>query len=126
MRELLANMHREELSLQLCDKMGWEQVMIERSQMVTRLGSLREARLYATQLFEEKGSLEDTDAIEILTLRDQLLALAERMNTIKCRNEYLSQHLVLRDKATGRSAFPQAQLQRPKRKSSIATYPPKQ
>jgi hypothetical protein len=125
MREILSNMHREELSLQFNDKTSWEHVMIERAEMIDRLGTLRQKRMSATELFEKQSSYEDNEAIEILTLRDQIVALAERMNLIKCRNEYLSQHLVLQEHPSSQTSLPTPQIQRPKRKSSIATYPRK-
>lgn len=126
MRELLANMHLEELSLQFQDKKEWEQVMIERSHMVSRLKFVREARLLAMQDFEIHSSFEDSDALEILSLRDQLLALAERMNLIRNRNEHLATVFPLREGGMPRPSSSAPQIQRPKRKTSIATYPPKQ
>jgi hypothetical protein len=113
MRELLANMHQEELTLEHEDKSSWDRIMNERARMIERLGSLREERLHASKQFEEHATIEDSETIEILSLRDQLMALAERMNLIKCQNEHLSQQ--------GRCiALPQ--VQKAKRKSSVATY----
>lgn len=124
MRELLANMLKEELSLQLQDKSSWEQVMIERAEMVNRLSFLREKRQNISLHFNNQTPDQDSDAIEILTLRDQILALAERMNQIKCRNEYLAEHVVLQTHSTNQREM-ESNIQRVKRKSSIATYPPK-
>lgn len=124
MRELLANMHREELSLQFQDKTSWEQVMTERAQMIGRLKSLRDSRLQVTEQFENQESYQDSDVIEIYSLRDQILALAEKMNQIQSRNEYLSEHKVLQEPRPNHYSSPSTNLS-PRRKSSIATYPPK-
>lgn len=113
MRELLANMHQEELILQHQDKGTWDRIMNERAGMIERLGSLREERLHASKQFEKHAAIEDSDTIEIFSLRDQLMALAERMNALKCQNEHLSQQS---------SYMPLPQAQKAKRKSSVATY----
>lgn len=125
MRELLANMYKEELSIQCQDKGGWEQVMLERAHMLARLGTIRQERLSATAEFEKKKEITELDTIELFSLRDQLFALAERMNFIQSRNTYLSEHLPFKE--GGVSHYPRSlpHMERPKRKSSVATYPPK-
>ncbi|MES2345275.1 MAG: hypothetical protein V4494_04995 [Chlamydiota bacterium] len=126
MREILSNMHREELSLQFNDKTSWEHVMIERAEMIDRLSMLRKTRMLHTEQFEKEAPYADNESVEILSLRDQIVALAERMNLIKCRNEYLSQHIVIQQGAPSRTIQPAREAQRLKRKTSIATYPPKE
>ncbi len=97
MREILGNMLQEELSLQLSDNNGLDQIRMERSLMVERLGVLRLARLHAAKKFEEltaaqekeKALSVDASSCEILSLGEQILALTEKMNTQNCRNNLL-------------------------------------
>ncbi len=103
MRDLLANLHQEELSLLMHDRTSWNQLMEERATIVQKLGPWRSARIGATEklvqhLSKEKNkglSLEELlppqneSSCEILSLRDQLMALTERMNGQNCRNQTL-------------------------------------
>src|SRR4029078_7708234 len=91
MRELLANMHQEEVSLLLNDQGTVHELLHERCLIVERLGSLRTTRLEATNKIEKIASnespptlremfpLEEETSTEILSLRDQLMALTEQM-----------------------------------------------
>jgi uncharacterized protein YjfI (DUF2170 family) len=140
MRELLANMHQEELSLLMCDKEALNLVLQERSLMVQRLSVLRSSRIEATQKFKqialslqkivplsEEGFLpcSEEESCELLSLRDQLMALIERMNVQQARNEILAEQMQHRPDA---SAYPssrpleQAKESRNKKRISIATY----
>ena len=134
MREVLANMHQEEQSLLINDKSSWSRVMEERSALILRLSDLREERLHTTEKLQlmafpqgvpEDVPLEDLFppqdllSCETLTLRDQLMALVERLNLQSGRNEILfnlSQHPMREE--------PQVQPHKPK--ISIATLPPKE
>src|SRR4051812_35311550 len=62
MREILSNLHREELLLASNDKEGSNQLMQERLKLLDHLGYLREARLQAMekleQLADSNGKLE--------------------------------------------------------------------
>jgi flagellar FlgN protein len=104
MREILANMHQEELTLLLGDQGGWNTVVEQRSELIERLGNLRQARMQTTQKLEElvpaskkekKEPLEQLLALddeaysEILLLRDQISALLERINFQNARNQTL-------------------------------------
>ena len=101
MREVLANMLQEELSIQLNDEGGLDQILSERSLMIERLGTLRQARLQATKKLEELGATQnggklladDVNNCEILSLSEQIMALTERMNAQNCRNNLLFQHM---------------------------------
>jgi uncharacterized protein with von Willebrand factor type A (vWA) domain len=130
-RELLSNMHQEEVSLMLHDTGGLDQVLQQRSQMLEKLSSVRLHRQETTAKIEKIISanhkppsldeiLPPSDEIstEILSLSDQLMALTERMNRQQSQNQRLVEH-------PDHSHYPaiQPSLQgRPKRKASIATY----
>lgn len=134
MRELLANLHQEELSLMLQDHGTYRLLMNQRSDMVEKLGHLRVFRTKTTeQIFDMLGKkvtsadfeqiLPDTEEIscEILNLRDQLMALTEKMNRQQSRNQHLTEHpeylLSLHHQEKAR----QEQI-RAKRKPIVATY----
>ncbi|MFI5333962.1 MAG: hypothetical protein ACHQT8_02200 [Chlamydiales bacterium] len=103
MRDLLANMHQEELSLLMHDRTSWNKIMEERAKIVQNLGPWRSKRTEATDKLiqhrdkekkktpqlEELLPPEQQSSCEILSLRDQLMALTERMNSQNCRNETL-------------------------------------
>jgi hypothetical protein len=101
MREILANMHQEEVSLVQKDKATWSHVIQERSNLMEKLGDLREKRLSTTEelkkIFFPQGSV-DTIAFEdiiplencdLLILRDQITALIDRLHLQHSRNEAL-------------------------------------
>lgn len=105
MREILANMHQEEMSLVRHDTFAWNQIMQDRFSMIQKLSTFREERLLAThklevlaqqQLDGKKATIEQIlpphqeESCEILLLLDQILALTERMNRQQSRNETLS------------------------------------
>jgi hypothetical protein len=132
-RELLANMHQEELSLMLRDPGSLNQVMQQRSSMLERLSGLRVQRQQTTQKIyplievqtarpslEEILPLNEEISYEIFNLRDQLLALTERMNRQQHRNTHLEEHLDPR----GNPVYMQAQplyppMPRPKKKQLL-------
>lgn len=139
MREILANMHQEELSLLLNDRKTWAQVMEERAALIARLSNLRNSRLQATEKLEELAfpqgkpveilleqilPPEDATTCETLFLRDQMMALVDRMNLQSNRNELLS------NLPENQQHPSQAEVQptsKPKKgKISIATLPPKE
>ena len=87
MREVLANMHQEELSLMLGDQNTLRLVLDERSKLLAQLSDLRLARIEISKKIKTEGDL--TLHCEILSLRDQILALVERMNFQNLRNVFL-------------------------------------
>lgn len=140
MRELLANMHQEELSLLMNDRGSWNNVMQQRSQLIERLSYLRVERLEATKkiedmvcakdkakeiTLEEILPADDENSCEILSLRDQLFALMEKMNFQQCRNELLNhqaEHLADLPPQYGSPNPLPSSAPNPKKKASIATY----
>jgi len=105
MREILANMHQEELILMINDRACLVQIMHERSQLLGNLKDLRLERLNTTeklkklaQIDNEGASLETILALdsvyacETFSLRDQMLALVERMNLQHSRNTLLADY----------------------------------
>ena len=130
-RELLSNMHQEEVSLMLHDMGSLNQVLIQRSNMLEKLSFLRSERHLTTQKIERIASVqnphpsldhilpphEETSA-EILSLSDQLFALTERLNRQHSHNQRLGEH----PEHHRYAPIPAAQEQRAKRKASVATY----
>lgn len=128
MREILANMHQEELSLLLHDQRSWTQVMQDRSLMIERLSKFRLERLKVTETLE-KSAAYLLESCEILTLRDQILALLDRMNSQHSRNEQLLEQTLLHsrfDMPPTSYCDPRLKplAQGAKRKASVATYDP--
>ncbi|NGX45252.1 MAG: hypothetical protein K940chlam2_00397 [Chlamydiae bacterium] len=101
MRELLSNLHEEELALMSSNRQDWDQVMKRRSDMVLNLQELRIQRRVATGEVLDRGESpldvpleqlidpDDEDSCELTSLLDQLLALIERLNLQNCRNDQL-------------------------------------
>jgi hypothetical protein len=128
MRELLANMHQEELSLLLNDQGSLNELLEQRSRIIERLSTLRLSRIAATEKIEKIISKENTPtterilppdedtSTEILSLRDQLMALTEQMNRQQSQNQYLTEH------PDHTRIAPRESPQRAKRKASVATY----
>jgi chromosome segregation ATPase len=129
-RELLSNLHQEEVSLMLHDSGSLNQIMQQRSHLLERLSVLRLQRLKMTRQIEEIASINNAHPTleeilppseeisnEILSLSDQLSALNERMNRQHTQNQHLAEH-------PDRYHPPQMQPEqaRPKRKASIATF----
>ncbi|MFS8564354.1 MAG: hypothetical protein LVR00_08660 [Rhabdochlamydiaceae bacterium] len=110
MREILGNMHQEEYFLLSNDKVSRDHVVEERSLLLKRFNDIRQKRLLATETLEnlsfpnadlEKASLEecllqsDENSCETLLLRDQLVAIFNRITMQNSRNQLLcklSQH----------------------------------
>ncbi len=127
MRNLLDNMHQEEQFLLRNEKKYWSSMMEERTQLIQQLNSIQEDRQIVTKKLEtltrrEHAPLEellpaqDTNSWEILSLRDQMLTLLDRMNLQTSRNEmllHLAQTPTLAQQATQK-----------KKKISIATLSP--
>ena len=125
MREILANMHEEEMSLIRKDKNSWSLVMQKRTHLLAQLNDVRKVRLEATQKLESLagGNLEksllatDENSCETLFLRDQMLALIDRLNLQNSCNEALFYIF---------NAKLQPVPEPVKAKTSIATIPPKE
>ena len=130
-RELLSNMHQEEVSLMLHDPGSLNQILQQRSQMLETLSSLRLHRQETTEKIEKIASTchknpsldeilppNEEISTEILCLSDQLMALTERMNRQHSQNQRLAEHP---DHSHYAPLQPSPQT-RPKRKASVATY----
>ena len=131
-RELLSNMHQEEVSLMLHDMGTLNQILQHRSVMLEKLSHLRVRRTETTQKIEKLATdgikeptleqvlpPEEEISTEILSMSDQLMALTERMNRQQTQNQRLQAQ------GDHPSRFPPPQLiaeVRPKRKASVATY----
>lgn len=137
MREMLANMVQEEVCLLSGDKTGWNRIMIERSSLLARLYELRSQRFEATELLETLAKdaevtfdyllcLEDGQGCEILSMREQLTALVEKMNQQNIRNSTLEGR-DFNSLAKERLSFPPPSIadSTKKSKTTIATYPNK-
>lgn len=122
MREMLSNMHQEELSLLDKDEGRRQKVMIERSNLLSILMKLRKARLEATKKLERlTPHLEETlslETCEILSMRDQLTALIAKMNEQNVRIQNLET-----DKAPQRYMEPISLKRKSKIKTLLALYP---
>jgi len=118
MREMLANMHQEELSLIAHDRKAWMQVMMDRVGLLSRLSELRLIRLKCTQELEHLTSVAELDC-EILSMRDQLACLIEKMNQQQHRIQNLEVYSSQKS-----SGYPQRKPQGGSKKpGAIATYP---
>ncbi len=130
-RELLSNMHQEEVSLMLHDSGSLNVILQQRSHLVERLSFLRSHRLETTEKIEKivcKTHQHPTiDEIlppheeissEILSLSDQLMALTERMNRQQNQNQRLAEH----GDSPRYPHFQPMNDPRPKKKASVTTY----
>jgi|SRR5690349_22523917 len=130
-RELLSNMHQEEVSLMLHDSGSLNQILQQRSQMLEALSSVRLHRQETTEKIEKIASTchknpsldeilppNEEISTEILSLSDQLMALTERMNRQHSQNQRLAEHP---DHSHYAPLQPSLET-RPKRKASVVTY----
>lgn len=129
-RELLSNMHQEEVSLMLHDGGSLNQVLQMRYPMLESLSSLREYRVRTTKKIEKIVSINNKQpsleeilppdeliSTEILSLSDQLMALTERLSRQHTHNQRLSAN-------ADHLSYPRLQPiepSRPKRKASVTT-----
>lgn len=135
MREVLANLHQEELSLLMSDRQSWARVMEQRSDMIVELKLLRMSQAQVFKRLtsgkerpklEEILPVQETISCEILSLLDQILALVERTNLQNCRNDmlfYETKSLKLPPKQP--YPIPQASPRTARRKTTVAEYLPR-
>lgn len=121
LRQLLDNLHLEEQFILKGEKKYWFSMLEERTHLKKQLDLLHQDKHYVTKKLETltqqaNAALEsllpaqDTNSWEILSMRDQMHTLLERMNLQKSRNEMLT------------NLVPQ-QVHKEKKKISIATLP---
>ena len=117
-RELLSNIHQEEISLMLHDQGSVNHILQQRSSLLERLASLRSCRLQTTHKIADlyQGS-SDGLCIEITSLSGQLEALSQKIASQLSQNRRLSEH----PDAYPQSRGPYGGLQRPKKKSTVIT-----
>jgi flagellar biosynthesis/type III secretory pathway chaperone len=128
MRELLGNLHQEEMLIIRKEMAYWNQLMEERGHLIQQLSHLRQNRIFTTETLESLNHShanvpleellppDNENSWELLALRDQIFALLDRMNLQCSRNEMLTQ-------LARHEAVPQ-RLPEKKAKISIATLPP--
>ncbi|MBP7075138.1 MAG: hypothetical protein KBA81_07130 [Rhabdochlamydiaceae bacterium] len=124
MRQLLDNMNLEEQFILRKEKKYWGSMMEERAHLIDQLSEIRQSKLIITEKLESitqrsNAPLEEllpeahTNSWEVLSLRDQMVTLLERMNLQTSRNEMLMQL----------ERIPAPQVNKVKKKISIATLP---
>ncbi len=104
MRELLGNLHQEEMLIIQKNMDYWNQLMEERGHLISKLSDLRQNRISTTEILESMTNCaqsnipleqllppDDENSWELLALRDQMFALLDRMNLQCSRNEMLTQ-----------------------------------
>lgn len=104
MRELLGNLHQEEILILQKDMTYWNQLMEERAHLIGQLSDVRQNRISTTESLESMTTSSQPNAPleellpsdnenswELLALRDQMFALLDRMNLQCSRNEMLTQ-----------------------------------
>lgn len=128
MRELLGNLHQEEILIIQKEMAYWNQLMEERGHLIQQLSHLRQNRIITTETLESLTHSqsnvplenllppEHENSWELLALRDQMLALLDRMNLQCSRNEMLT-HLANHQQPALQP------LPEKKAKISIATLP---
>lgn len=119
MREMLANMQQEELSLLAQDRKAWTRVMMDRVILLSRLSELRLCRLQATRELEHIAQSQEIDC-EILSMRDQLSCLIEKMNEQQHRIQHLEEHGAPKTSYYSPQPKPQEKKKKP---GAVATYP---
>lgn len=132
MREVLANLHQEELALLERSTTKWSRTMRHQSDLVLDLGKQRLLRIEATvELTKCTIQLNRTEMLphdeesscEILTKLDQICALIERINLQNCRNNALFEQRTQSRDLPLQCSYPHP-LHKPGKKTSIATYTP--
>ena len=128
LRELLANLFQEEVFLSQKDLRGIFIIQADRTHLLESLSTLRKQRLQLTKKIKEllvskssgkKLDLEhllpsgNENTSQVLSLRDQMRALFEKMNDQKSRNHFLHRQKVY---------FKECPSPLLKKKSAIATF----
>lgn len=130
MREILANLREEELSLLEQEMRKWKKVMRDRGSLVVQLIHQRTKRMTATAeltklavLMQKKELLahEEESSCAVLSKLDQMIALMERVNLQNCRNDALFDQMKQRKKKPLSCTYPHP-LHRKRRRASVATY----
>lgn len=91
MRELLSNMHQEEISRMLHDKTTLAAILDSRSTLLDKLGSLRKVKFTTIQNMHNKAPYLPS-SIEMSFLHDQLTTLSEKIQRQFSTNRRLANH----------------------------------
>jgi hypothetical protein len=106
LRELLDNLQQEESMILKKETTYWSHLIHQRGLLLKQLSDLRESRFFTIEALKHKSSQKDSSleqllplkcesSWEILSLRDQILTLIDRMSLQSSRNEmltHLAQH----------------------------------
>lgn len=126
LRELLANMDLEQNAILLNDTGSLKAVMEQRESHLYKIGQMRQERLQKIEelavlihgdkegknLVKSSADLDlllsslDSDSCVILSLRDQIVGLLEKMNERNTRNNYLLQNKISFNKEMIESLYP--------------------
>lgn len=129
MREILASLHQEELSLLENNLREWQKVMKDRSDFIVQLKDQRFKRMLATEgltkiavELQKKELLpaEEELSCEIFSKLDQIIALLDRINLQNCRNDALFDQVKQREELPLYCSFPHPLHEPKKRKTSVA------
>ena len=141
MREVLANMHQEEVALITLDKNSLHKTLQDRFPMVQTLSVLRKDRMMAIEAMRtlyisskpkeiatnKMADMMELQGCEIDYLSEQMLALIKSMNTQNCKNDSLTKKYELYTNYPARLThlmpWQPAEGKIIKSKASIATYP---
>src|SRR5579863_5186365 len=89
MRQLLGNLHQEEMLILQKETAYWNQLMEERGHLIEHLSHLRQDRMYTTGILEAMNNAhpnvpleqlvppDNENSWELLAQRDQILALLD-------------------------------------------------
>lgn len=131
MREVLSNLHQEEMALLEKNQAKWKKVMRQRSDLVVDLSRQRLHRMEATVELtkccvrlgrQEMLPHDEESSCEILTKLDQIFALLDRTNLQNCRNSALFEQEREKGNYPLLCPFPHP-LQKSRKKTRVATYP---
>lgn len=129
MREILASLHQEELTLLEQDYSGWGRVMELRSDLIMLIRDERAKRMDRTAELTrlavelQKAEIlpaEEESSCDILTKLDQVIALSERTNLQNSRNDALFDQSKQKQDLPLECPFPHPVHMRSSRKTSIA------
>lgn len=114
-RELLSNMRQEEVSLILHDQGSLNETLHQRSHLLQQLNALRLHKVETTQKIAEllTAPMEESHAIEIASLKDQLESITTRMTQeLSCHTQYSSPDT---------APLSILKISRPKKKTAVIT-----
>lgn len=130
LREMLSNLHQEELALLENRVSFWKKLRYQMSDLVLEIFTIREDRMLAsielTKCCVLQGQVEmlphsEESSCDILSKLDQLIALLERINLQNCRNGALFHQRKEHPSLPLQCSYPHP-LHKVKKKTRVATY----